>query len=90
MNKNILAVNRAIQSAEAAGFITDADRRQMSYREGDNAILVVDEDLVDLGSFFDKLLAAGTINAASRTILVRYEQSRQLKKGELVLFASSR
>jgi len=47
INENILAINGLFQSAQDAGFIDDAAARTMTYQEGNNAVLVVDEDLVD-------------------------------------------
>lgn len=63
----------------------DADRRRVSYSAGNNPILVIDEELEDLGPKFDQLEASGAISAQERAALVPYEQSRPLVQDELVL-----
>ncbi|MFH5884886.1 SGNH/GDSL hydrolase family protein [Halalkalibaculum sp. DA3122] len=63
----------------------DADRRKVHYAAGNNPILVIDEELEDLGPKFDQLQMAGAINAQQRAALVPYEQARPLDPGELVL-----
>ncbi len=85
LNTGLISVNEAIRAAQGAGFITDADSRLINYVDGPNPVLVVDEELTDLGPFFDQLLLAGAIDAASRAALVPFQQSRPLVEGELVL-----
>jgi hypothetical protein len=67
----------------------DADRRRVVYAAGNNPILVIDEELEDLGPKFDVLLAAEAITPAQRAALVPYEQSRPLVNGELVLLTAA-
>ncbi len=85
LNTGLTAVNQAIQATALAGNTEDVSNRLISYADGANPVLVVDEELTDLGPFFDILLQAGQIDAASRASLVPYQQSRPLVEGELVL-----
>lgn len=66
----------------------DIERRLMEYSAGNNPILVIDEELEDLGPKYDMLLGAGAINQQQRDALVPYEQSRPLTAGELVLLTA--
>lgn len=92
LNTNLQSVNGAIQGCASAplNFIDsdDAARRLISYSAGNNPILVIDEDLTDLGTCFDTLQGAGQINAQQRAQLVPYEQSRPMVDGELVLLSA--
>ncbi len=90
-NAGLAAVNGAIQGLVTAGLITqtDADERAISYSEGNNPILVHDDDLADLGPFFDILQGAGQIDAAQRAALTPYEQARPLRSDELVTFTAA-
>ncbi len=92
LNSGFTSVNGAIQACAAPplSMITadDANRRLVSYSEGDNAILVIDEELTDLETCFDALLGAGQIDATQRAQLTPYEQSRPLVEGELVLLSA--
>jgi lysophospholipase L1-like esterase len=85
LNTGLAGANGAIQAAADNMFIgqADADARKMSYAAGSNPILVHDEELTDLGPFFDAI-ATG----ADRAALVPYEQSRPLVDGELVLLTA--
>lgn len=97
LNAGLASVNGAIQACASAplNMITpeDASRRQISYTAGSNPILVVDEELDDLGTCFD-LVIQGNPNIpdaqkpAARAQLVPYEQSRPLVAGELVLLTA--
>ncbi|MBC6401749.1 MAG: hypothetical protein GDA37_12220 [Ekhidna sp.] len=86
LNTSLEAVNGAIKAA--AGF-TDTNERLISYTAGANPILVHDEELDDLGPFFDNLVTAGQLTMEQRASLVPYEQSRPLVKGELVLLSAA-
>lgn len=92
VNDGLAAVNLAILLTSNAGYtdLDDLNRRQISFEESStNPILVHDNDLEDLGPYFDLMLAGGAIDEASRALLVPYEQSRQLEPGELVLFTAA-
>lgn len=91
INAGLAPVNQAMQGLTQAPISHDPDdiqRRLMEYSAGNNPILVIDEELSDLGPEFDMLLAAGQIDAQQREALVPYEQSRPLTAGELVLLTA--
>ncbi|WP_370086574.1 hypothetical protein [Ekhidna sp.] len=90
LNDGLAAVNTALQGTLSAGYSDSDDitRRLISYSEGDNPILVHDEELVDLEPYFDNLEAGMAITAQERAALVPYEQSRPLVAGELVLLSA--
>ena len=83
LNDNLAAVNGAIQATALVGYTGDVSARLMSYSAGNNPILVIDEELDDLGPFFD-LIATG----ASRQALVPYQQSRPLTAADLPLLSA--
>ncbi len=62
----------------------DVDERTVSYSAGANPILVVDEEIEDLGAKFDLL----GLEPADRAGLVPYEQARPLREGEIVLLSA--
>lgn len=94
LNTNLQSVNGAIQACASPplSIITsdDANSRLISYSAGNNPILVIDEDLADLGTCFDALVGTnpGQITAQQRAQLAPYEQSRPLVEGELVLLSA--
>ncbi len=89
VNTGLAAVNGAIQGCSAVGVSQeDIDQRLMSYSAGNNPILVVDEELDDLGACFDALEGGGAFDAATRAALIPYEQSRPLVADELVVISA--
>lgn len=90
LNQGLAGVNGALDGIVAAlgHDAEDAARRKINYTAGNNPILVIDEELEDLGPKFDQLQGAGAINATQRAALVPYEQSRPLVAGELVLLTA--
>ncbi len=89
INSGMESINGAIQGCANVGVAqSDIDQRLVSYSEGNNPILVIDEELDDLGTCFDALLAANAIDGTARAQLVPYEQSRPLTQGELVLLSA--
>lgn len=88
LNTGLAAVNGAIQGTTQVGYTGDVTGRLISYVEGPNPILVHDEELDDLGPFFDILQTVGQIDAVQRAQLAPYEQSRPLVAGELVTLAA--
>lgn len=90
LNSGLEGVNAAIQATvDHLGHPqADADRRFINYSAGNNPILVIDEELEDLGPKFDQLEGAGAISSDQREALVPYEQSRPLVQGELVLISA--
>lgn len=92
LNTGLAGVNGALDGivAHLGHDSTDAAQRKITYAAGANPILVIDEELEDLGPKFDQLQGAGAINAQQRAGLVPYEQARPLKAGELVLLTAGR
>lgn len=92
LNAGLSSVNDAINACASplVGLIDeeDAARRNVNYSAGPNPILVIDEELTDLGPCFDALVVAQQIDAQSRAQLVPYEQSRPMVAGELVLLTA--
>ncbi len=90
LNQGLASVNGAYQAlVDNLGHSqADADRRKTNYTAGNNPILVIDEELEDLGPKFDQLEGAGAINAQQRAALVPYEQARPLTEGELVVISA--
>ena len=89
INTGFQAVNGAIQGCANVGVEqSDIDQRLVSYSAGNNPILVIDEELNDLGTCFDALLGAQQISAQQRAQLAPYEQSRPMVEGELVLLSA--
>ncbi len=92
INDGVASVNGAIQACASAPFnaisAQDAARRLISYSEGNNPILAIDEELDDLEGCFNSLQTFGQINAEQRAALVPYEQSRPMVQGELVLLSA--
>lgn len=66
----------------------DIARRKVSFAAGSNAIVIVDDNLPDLGPEFDMLRTANAINDADRAALVPYEQSRQATAEDLILLSA--
>jgi lysophospholipase L1-like esterase len=56
----------------------DAAMRKVNYEAGANPILIVDDNLEDLGPKFDQLEEAGAISAQQRAALAPYEQARPM------------
>ncbi|MFD2533108.1 hypothetical protein [Gracilimonas halophila] len=91
INAGLTPVNQAMMALTQAPINHDPEdiaRRTMEYSAGNNPILVIDEELEDLGPKYDMLLGAGAINQQQRDALVPYEQSRPLTAGELVLLTA--
>ncbi len=86
LNTGLAGVNAALQGLASNALISqaEADKRKISYSAGNNPILVIDEELEDLGPKFDLL----GLPTANRTALVPYEQSRPMTAGELVLLTA--
>lgn len=86
INEGVAGVNAALQGLASNSLISqeEADKRMISYSAGSNPILVIDEELEDLGPKFDLL----GLPPANRAALVPYEQSRPMTAGELVLLTA--
>jgi len=84
LNSSLAAVNGAIDGAAAVGYEGPTETRKINYSEGNNPILVIDQELEDLAPYWDALVGAGQITAQERADLEPYRQSRPLVQGELV------
>lgn len=67
----------------------EAAKRRISYRAGQNAVLMYDKDLQDLGPNFDFLVAAQQITPAQRAALEPYRQSRPATSSDLPTFLAA-
>ena len=67
----------------------DAALRKVSYSAGANPILIIDEELEDLGPKFDLLLANQASTPEQRAALAPYEQARPMNQNELVAFPAA-
>ncbi len=91
LNTNLQPINEAINgTTQVPGgpSLEEVGRRLISYKLGNNPILVHDETLDDLGSYFDIMQQGGQITPEQRSLLAPYEQSRPLVEGELVLLSA--
>ncbi|MFT7056135.1 MAG: hypothetical protein ACJAR3_001766 [Roseivirga sp.] len=77
-----LAANQLITANEAA-------RRKVVYQVGQNAVLMFDKDLEDLGPKFDILLALQAITPAQRAGIEPYRQSRPAISSDLPTFLAA-
>jgi hypothetical protein len=72
----------------------DAALRKVEYSPGNNPILIIDDNLEDLGPKFDQLEQFGAITAQQRAQLAPYEQARPMQSSipqigdELVLLSA--
>lgn len=57
----------------------EVERRQISFAPGNNAVVVVDDQLTDISMGLDALLGLGAITAEDRAALTPLVQARQLK-----------
>lgn len=90
LNAGFAGYNAAIEGLKNAGFggtfgtAAELDARKLSFVEGNNAILIIDESVKDLGDGFDALQGLGAINAEQRAALVPYEQVRQTTAADVI------
>jgi len=74
-----------LTSAQAAPIIAQIGTRYVNYTaSSNNKILILDETLINLGPFFDGMLAAGAITSAQRAGLTPYQQVRQTTSSDLI------
>jgi lysophospholipase L1-like esterase len=70
---------------QAAPIIAQIAKRYVNFAAGsNNAILITDETMVDMGPFFDGLLAASQITSGQRAGLEPYRQIRQATSDDLI------
>ncbi|MDV3309761.1 MAG: hypothetical protein LOY03_13195 [Cyclobacteriaceae bacterium] len=91
LNSAFEGFNAVLDGLVVQGFLTadDAAERKVSYKEGVNPVLIFDEDLEDLGPYFDALLGMGAITVDQRNALAPYEQARPIKNTEFVTFPAA-
>jgi len=91
LNVGLAPVNGAFDGLVLAGLLSqaDADSRKMSYVEGANPVLLVDEDLENLGPKFDILVGAGFMTAEQQAGVEPFLQSRQANSGDLIPLTSA-
>lgn len=91
LNQAFAGFNAALDGLVAFGAhdAADAAIRKVVYAAGTNPILIVDEDLEDLGPKFDFLLANQAITVGQRAALAPYEQARPMTANELVAFPAA-
>lgn len=91
LNQAFAGFNAALDGLVAFGAhdAADAAIRKVTYAAGANPILIIDEDLEDLGPKFDFLLANQAITVEQRAALAPYEQARPMNQNELVAFPAA-
>lgn len=98
LNENFASFNAVLDGIAESPLVAfdeeDADQRRVTYQEGNNPILIIDEDLQDLGPTFDLLVQFGQITEEQRAALEPYRQARQMTVDnntgrELVLFSAA-
>ena len=57
----------------------EAESRKISFAEGNNAVVIVDDQLTDISMALDALLGVGAISQEQRTALTPLVQARQMK-----------
>ena len=84
-NSGYAGYNQILEALKGAPFnLEGVDARKISFAEGNNAFVIVDETLNDYGDEFDMLQGAGMISAAQRVALVPYEQVRQTTATDII------
>lgn len=90
LNSGFAGFNAALDGivANLGHSAEDAARRKVSYSYGNNPVLILDEELEDLGAKFDMLESAGAISEDERAALAPYEQARPITEGELITLSA--
>ena len=84
-NTGYAGYNQIIEALKGQPFnVEDVDARKITFTEGNNPFVIVDETLNDYGDEFDMLQAGGFINAAQRAALVPYEQVRLTTASDII------
>lgn len=78
--------NQTVNGLAAGGAITaqEATARQLGWSAGANAALVNDENLTDLGPYWDGMVGAGQLDAPTRAMLEPYRIARHAAAGEIL------
>jgi len=81
LNQGFAGFNAALDAivANLGHDAEDAALRKVEYSAGSNPILIIDDNLEDLGPKFDQLEQAGAIDAQQRAALAPYEQARPMQ-----------
>ncbi len=77
-----------LSAEQAAPIIAQIATRLVTFAAGNNKVLLVDESLIDLGAFFDGMLAATQITQAQRNGLIPFEQVRQTTAADVLPLAT--
>lgn len=84
-NSGFAGYNQILEALKGPPFnLEGVDARKISFAEGNNAFVIVDETLNDYGDEFDMLQGAGMITAEQRAALVPYEQVRQTTASDII------
>lgn len=85
LNGAFAGYNQILQLLAAQNFISaaEATARQVTYAAGQNAILMDDDALTDIGPILDGLVAAQLIDAATRAALEPFRIARQATPNDL-------
>lgn len=92
LNAGFAGFNAAIDGLVANSLLSSADgqKRKVVYAAaGNNPLLIIDEDLEDLGPKFDILQGAGAITPAQRAALQPFVKSRPAIASDLVLLSAA-
>ncbi len=92
LNAGFAGFNAAIDGLVANSLLSSADgqKRKVAYAAAsNNPLLIVDEDLEDLGPKFDILQGAGAITAEERAQLQPFVKSRPAVATDLVLLSAA-
>jgi hypothetical protein len=87
INNNYAGYNQILNALKGPPFnysAADMDARKITFQAGNNAFVIIDETLNDLGDEFDALQGGGAITADQRAALVPYEQVRQTKPTDVI------
>lgn len=84
-NSGYAGYNQILEALKGPPFnLEGVDARKISFAEGNNAFVIVDETLNDYGDEFDMLKEAQMITAEQRAALVPYEQVRQTTASDII------
>lgn len=86
-NAGFAGYNQILEALKGAPFnyaAADVDARKISFSDGQNGFVIVDESVEDYGDEFDMLQGAGAISAEQRAQLAPFEQVRQTRAGDII------
>ncbi|MEO1054690.1 MAG: hypothetical protein AAFX87_28925 [Bacteroidota bacterium] len=91
LNTGFEGYNAALQGLVGAMLLSaeDAAARTITFAEGANPVVLVDEDLDNIGPLFDALVGAGAITSEQRAALEPFVQVRQTNAADLIPLSQS-